>query len=262
ESSASTPPRRSLSPPLLPPPPTHSSPTPRPASTGHGWAARRWEQLRAAAAAGSARLGCAPQREKLFLRLLFLLWPPRGPFLRRPPPGGHGRARRQIPTAVSSSSRELRRDASSAGELLPAFRRGAAFSPRTGRSRPLPEPSSNGGGGLRAVHSIGGRGGGSTTTARRAGAAVSAPSLSHHHTPRSSPPHLLLPQFRITIREEEAGAAVAVAAAMVALHPVPRICFLVIVEGASSNKCVMVPSKMKHSIHSIVEVSAQVPAAG
>ncbi|CAN6353878.1 unnamed protein product, partial [Urochloa humidicola] len=208
------------------------------------------EQLRAAAAAGSARPGCAPQREKLLLRLLFLLWPPRGPFLRRPPPGGHGRARRQIPTAVSSSSRELRRDASSAGELLPAFRRGAASSPRTGRSRPLPEPSSNGGGGLRDDCEAS-RGG-------RLRPLRPFPFPPPHTSFISSPP----PPSPISHHHPRRGGRCGGGGSYGGAPPraadlFPRDC------GRSVfHKCVMVPSKMKHSIHSTVEVSAQVPTAG
>ncbi|CAO2196843.1 unnamed protein product [Urochloa humidicola] len=107
--------------------------------------------------------------ERLLLRLPFLLWPPRGLFLRRTPLGSHGRARCQIPAGVSSSARELRRDAPSAGELLPPFRRGVASSPRASCPRTSTEPS--GGEGLHAVHSLEGCRGGSAATARRAGAA-------------------------------------------------------------------------------------------
>ncbi|CAN6356606.1 unnamed protein product [Urochloa humidicola] len=161
---------------LLPPPPTPSSPTPRVRLLRVHLRAQRSEQLRLRASArwiltggGASVPGLRDMAERLLLRLPFLLWPPRGPFLRRTPPGSHGRPRCQIPAAVSSSARELRRDAPSAGKLLPPFRCGVASSPRARWPRPSPEPS--GGAGLHAVHSLEGRRGGSAATARRAGAA-------------------------------------------------------------------------------------------
>ncbi|CAO2169938.1 unnamed protein product [Urochloa humidicola] len=147
--------------------------------------------------------------------------------------GARSRRRRRARAPASSAAMPGALVSSS----LPPFHHGPASSPCSGQPRPPPEPSYDGGAGLRAVHSLEGR------EASRGGQPLPLP-----HPPRSSPSHLRLPEFRTTIREEEAGAAAATVASPplqqragigasdgpMALLPVLWICFPTMVEGASS----------------------------